>query len=162
MMSKQYENELNETIRSSPTLARSEIWSSHKETLFDTIEECLLRAGLLDALGRNMELQVLRGDFSSMQLPPYQEPARRPLLPGAGGGKEEPAYPLQVGPRAAPGRPANVPAAVGGRLVHGRDPHDGTGRLGAEPSRTQHRFLKGTRLRRVLKAKGNPPVIFLR
>lgn len=98
MMSKQYENELNETIRSSPTLARSEIWSSHKETLFDTIEECLLRAGLLDALGRNMELQVLRGDFSSMQLPPYQEPARRPLLPGAGGGKRS-GVPATSGPK---------------------------------------------------------------
>lgn len=89
MMSKQYENELNETIRSSPTLARSEIWSSNKETLFDTIEECLLRAGLLDALSRNMELQVLRGNFSAMQLPPYQEPARRPLLPGARRREEE-------------------------------------------------------------------------
>ena len=76
-MGKQYVNELNKAIYNSPVLARSEILSSRKETLFDTIEGCFVRAGLLDTLAREMELQILKGDFSAMQLPPYQEEERR-------------------------------------------------------------------------------------
>lgn len=88
-MGKQYVNELNKAIYNSPVLARSEILSSRKETLFDTIEGCFVRAGLLDTLAREMELQILKGDFSAMQLPPYQEPAHRPLMPGARRKEEE-------------------------------------------------------------------------
>ena len=88
-MGKQYVNELNKAIYNSPVLARSEILSSRKETLFDTIEGCFVRAGLLDTLAQEMELQILKGDFSAMQLPPYQEPAHRPLMPGARRKEEE-------------------------------------------------------------------------
>ena len=88
-MGKQYVNELNKAIYNSPVLARSEILSSRKETLFDTIEGCFVRAGLLDTLAREMELQILKGDFSAMQLPPYQEPAHRPQMPGARRKEEE-------------------------------------------------------------------------
>lgn len=82
-MSKQYVNELNKAIYNSPVLAQSEILSSRKETLFNPIKECLVHAGLQDSLAQEMELQILKGDFSAMQLPPYQEPVHRPLLPGA-------------------------------------------------------------------------------
>ena len=104
-MGKQYVNELNKAIYNSPVLARSEILSSRKETLFDTIEGCFVRAGLLDTL----------------------------------------------------------PAAVGGRLVHGRDPHDGTGYLRAAASRTMHRLRKEPAPTSAQGKKKDPlPVFFTR
>lgn len=74
---------LNKLIEAMPSLALAELQLQKygQNTLFAEIEATVRRARLPVAVARQIEEQVVRGDFQAMRLPAYQPKNRFPLTP---------------------------------------------------------------------------------